>query len=132
MPRIIRPPEMWSSVAAVIAVIAGVRPGIWKIAEPMRMRSVLAASHASTVAVSEPYASAAQTESKPGGLGLAHDLELLLGRQAETPVPHVQTQAQLQVSFHRAGTTLKWPTARRTLARSGGNAIVWLRGATTT
>ena len=53
-PRIIRPFEMLSSVAAVIAVIAGVRPGIWKIAEPIRIRSVLAASHASTVAASEP------------------------------------------------------------------------------
>ena len=40
MPRIIRPPESWSSVAAVIAVIAGVRPGIWKIAEPILIRSV--------------------------------------------------------------------------------------------
>ena len=45
---------MLSSVAAVMAVIAGVRAGIWKIAEPIRMRSVLAASQASTVAVSEP------------------------------------------------------------------------------
>ena len=54
IPRIIRPPEMLSSVAAVMAVMAGVRAGIWKIAEPMRMRSVLAASQASTVAVSEP------------------------------------------------------------------------------
>ncbi len=38
MPRSMRPPESWSSVAAVIAVIAGVRPGIWKIAEPILMR----------------------------------------------------------------------------------------------
>ncbi len=58
-----RPPEMLSSVAAVIAVIAGVRAGIWKIAEPSFARSVLAASHASTVAASEPYASAAQIDS---------------------------------------------------------------------
>ena len=54
MPRIIRPSEMLSSVAAVIAVIAGVRPGIWKIAEPIRIREVFAASQARTVAVSEP------------------------------------------------------------------------------
>jgi hypothetical protein len=52
-------------VAAVIAVIAGERPGIWKMAEPILMRDVCAASHASTVAASEPYASAAQTESNP-------------------------------------------------------------------
>ena len=49
-----RPPEIWSSVAAVIAVIAGLRAGIWKIAEPSWMRSVSAASQASTVAASEP------------------------------------------------------------------------------
>ncbi len=41
-------------VAAVIAVIAGLRAGIWKIAEPSRIVSVRAASHASTVAASEP------------------------------------------------------------------------------
>ena len=58
-----RPSESWSSVAAVIAVIAGVRPGIWKIADPSLIVSVCAASQASTVAVSLPYASAAQTES---------------------------------------------------------------------
>ncbi len=45
---------MLSSVAAVIAVIAGVRAGIWKIAEPTLIFVVLAASQESTVAVSEP------------------------------------------------------------------------------
>ncbi len=54
MPSSIRPLESWSSVAAVIAVIAGVRPGIWKIAEPILIRSVCDASQASTVAVSDP------------------------------------------------------------------------------
>ena len=63
MPRIIRPPESWSIVAAVIAVMAGERPGIWKMAEPSLIVLVPAASQASTVAASEPYASAAQTES---------------------------------------------------------------------
>jgi hypothetical protein len=43
-----------SSVAAVIAVSAGVRPGIWKIAEPTSMVEVCAAIQASTVAASEP------------------------------------------------------------------------------
>ena len=42
MPSSTRPPESWSSVAAVIAVIAGERPGICRIAEPSRMRSVCA------------------------------------------------------------------------------------------
>ena len=54
MPRIIRPPESSSIVAAVIAVSAGVRPGIWKIADPSLIRLVPAASQASTVAASEP------------------------------------------------------------------------------
>ena len=49
-----RPFEITSSVAAVIAVIAGVRAGIWKIAEPSLIRSVCPASQASTVAASEP------------------------------------------------------------------------------
>ena len=49
-----RPSEMLSSVAAVIAVIAGVRAGIWKMPEASLARSVLAASQASTVAASEP------------------------------------------------------------------------------
>ena len=49
-----RPPEIWSSVAAVIAVMAGERAGIWKIADPSLIFSVEAASQASTVAASEP------------------------------------------------------------------------------
>ncbi len=49
-----RPPERVSRVAAVIAVIAGVRAGIWKIAEPTSIRSVRAATKDSTVAASEP------------------------------------------------------------------------------
>ncbi len=58
-----RPPDIRSSVAAVIAVFAGVRAGIWKIAEPILSVLVVAASHASTVAASVPHASAAQAES---------------------------------------------------------------------
>ncbi len=54
IPSSMRPPESWSSVAAVIAVIAGERAGIWKIAEPIRMRSVCAAIQPSTVAASDP------------------------------------------------------------------------------
>jgi hypothetical protein len=50
-------------VAAVIAVMPALRAGIWKIADPSLIRLVPAASQASTVAVSDPYASAAHTES---------------------------------------------------------------------
>ena len=45
--------------------MAGERPGIWKIAEPSLIFSVCPASHASTVAASDPYASADHTESYP-------------------------------------------------------------------
>ena len=58
-----RPFDSWSIVAAVIAVIAAERPGIWKMPDPRRILSVWPASQPSTVAVSEPYASAAHTES---------------------------------------------------------------------
>ena len=54
MPRIMRPPESWSSVAAVIAVIAAERPGIWKIAEPSRILEVAWASQPRIVAASDP------------------------------------------------------------------------------
>ena len=49
-----RPPDSSSRVAAVMAVIAGERAGIWKIAEPILIRSVWAAIQASTVAASDP------------------------------------------------------------------------------
>ena len=55
-----RPPESTSSPVAVMAVMAGVRAGIWKMAEPMSMRVVWAAIQASMVAASVPYASATQ------------------------------------------------------------------------
>ena len=54
MPSSIRPPESWSIVAAVIAVIAAERPGIWKIAEPSLIVDVACASQARIVAASEP------------------------------------------------------------------------------
>jgi hypothetical protein len=54
IPRSIRPSERLSIVAAVIAVIAGDRPGIWKIAEPSLIRDVTAASQPRIVAASEP------------------------------------------------------------------------------
>ena len=54
---------MRSSVAAVIAVFAGVRPGICMIAEPILIVDVVAASQVSTVTASVPHASAAHAES---------------------------------------------------------------------
>ena len=55
-----RPPVRVSSVAAVIAVIAGVRAGICMTPAPRPMVEVWAPSQARTVGASEPYASATQ------------------------------------------------------------------------
>jgi hypothetical protein len=49
-----RPSESWSIVAAVIAVIAALRPGIWKIPEPSLIVVVWPASQERIVAASEP------------------------------------------------------------------------------
>ena len=54
---------MRSSVAAVIAVAAGVRAGICMIAEPTLIRVVAAASHPRTDTASVPHASATHAES---------------------------------------------------------------------
>ena len=62
-PRRKRPSESRSSVAAVIAVFAGVRPGICMIALPSLILVVVAPSHARTLTQSVPQASAAQAES---------------------------------------------------------------------
>jgi hypothetical protein len=64
-PRRTRPPESWSSVATVIAVVAGVRAGICMIAVPIPICSVVAAIHDATVTASAPQASEVQTEWKP-------------------------------------------------------------------
>ena len=58
-----RPPDIASSVIAVIAVIAGVRAGICMIAVPRRIFLVSAPSQASGTMVSEPQASPVHTES---------------------------------------------------------------------
>jgi len=60
-----RPPESVSRVAAVIAVIAGVRAGICITALPTSMRSVCPAIQDSMVTESDPYASAAHTTAYP-------------------------------------------------------------------
>ena len=66
-----------SRLAAVIAVIAGVRAGICMTADPTWIVEVCAASQASTVGLSEPYASAAQTTSNPSVLGVLGQPELI-------------------------------------------------------
>ena len=60
-----RPPESLSIVAPAIAAAAGGRAGTCMIAAPSLIVSVCGASQASTLTTSEPYDSAAQTDSKP-------------------------------------------------------------------
>ena len=92
MPSSIRPPESWSSVAAVIAVIAGERPGIWKIAEPSLIVVGLPGEPAEdrrrvgAVGLRGPDRVVAEP------LGLAHELELLLRAEAEAPVADVHAE----------------------------------------
>ena len=125
MPSSIRPPEMLSSVAAVIAVIAGVRAG--HLEDRRAELDLLGVGgqpgeHGGgvrAVGLGRPDGVEARR------LGLADDLELLLGGQPETPVADVQTQPHATPLSDR-GTTLKWPTARRTLrGPAGETGIVW-------
>jgi hypothetical protein len=55
--------DIRSSVAAVIAVIAGVRAGICMIPAPSLIVDVVPPSHESTLTTSVPHDSAAQAES---------------------------------------------------------------------
>ena len=80
MPSSIRPSESWSIVAAVIAVIAGDRPGIWKMAEPSLIARVCPREPGEdrrgvgAVGLGRPHRVVAEP------LGLLDDLELLLAR----------------------------------------------------
>jgi hypothetical protein len=60
-----RPPESASIVIAVIAVLAGERPGSCMIAVPSRIFFVCAPIHARGDTASLPHASAVHTESNP-------------------------------------------------------------------
>ena len=53
---------VWASIFAVMAVMAGLRAAICRMAVPRRMRYVTAPSHARGTTASEPYASAVHTE----------------------------------------------------------------------
>ena len=65
IPQMKRPPESASMVAAVIAVIAGVRAGICMIPVASLMFFVCAPIQTSGEIASEPYASAVQIEWNP-------------------------------------------------------------------
>ena len=92
MPSSIRPPDSWSSVAAVIAVIAGERPGICMIAvpepDPLRLPGQPGEDghRVRPVGLGRPHGVVAEP------LGLLHQLELLPGRQPEPPVADVHPE----------------------------------------
>ena len=113
MPSSIRPPESWSIVAAVIAVIAAERPGIWKIAEPSLIRSVGLREPGEdrrgvgAVGLSGPDRVVAEP------LGLQHELELLLRGHARGPSNRCAGRVArfLSLLAAAAGRRLRWPRA---------------------
>ena len=115
MPSSIRPPEMLSIVAAVMAVMAGVRPGIWKMAEPSLSFSVCAPSQVEHGGGVRAVRLGGPDGVEAGGLGLADDLQLLGGGQPETPVPDVQTKTHVATLLSDAGTALNRPTRAPTV-----------------
>ena len=78
MPRMKRPSESWSSVAAVIAVIAAVRPGIWKIAEPSLIVVVWPAIQPRIVAASRAVGLGGPDGVVAERLGLLDDRQLVV------------------------------------------------------
>ena len=102
MPSSMRPPESWSIVAAVIAVIAGLRAGIWKIAEPSLIVDVRPGQPAEdrrgvrAVGLGGPDGVIAQP------LGLLDDLALIVGGQAQIPsIRCARRASRLQDPFQR-------------------------------
>ena len=87
-----RPPEMLSSVAAVIAVIAGVRAGIWKMPEAIfallgvRRDPGQHGRGVGAVGLGRPDRVVAEA------VRLLRHLELLVARDAEAPVTGEQSQ----------------------------------------
>ena len=90
-PRIIRPPVRWSRVSVCMAADVGVRPDSWTMAVPSLTFEVRLPHQARGVNASEPHASAAKTESKPGRLGGLHELAHTL-RGLGSPVPQLQSE----------------------------------------
>ena len=117
IPRIMRPSESWSIVAAVIAVIAGERPGHLEDAgaeADLRGLPREPAEHGRgvrAIGLCGPYGVIAQP------LGLLDDLELVLGGEAQAPVADVHAELHVQVSFQREGIR----------CRAGTRAYAWPR-----
>ena len=96
-----RPSESWSIVAAVIAVIAALRPGIWKIAEPSLIVLVPAGQPGEhgrgvgAVRLGGPDRVVAEP------LGLLHDLAAVARGEAEAPVADVDAEYARQLGSRR-------------------------------
>ena len=88
-----RPPSVsWSSVIAVIAQFAGVRPGICMIADPILIRVVFAASHDSTVTASRPPGLGRPRRVVAEPLRLDGQLDQVERRGAGRRVAHVEAE----------------------------------------
>ena len=90
-PRRNRPPESVSRVAAVIAVMAGVRAGIWKMAEPTSICSVCAATQASTRGGVGAVGLGRPGDGVSEAVGLAGEREVV-GVVAGAPVAEVDSE----------------------------------------
>ena len=89
-PRIIRPPERWSSVDAAIAVAVGVRAAICAIPVPILIVDVCAASQVEYTNASLPHVSATHTESKPSR-SAARFFDHAVARPLP-PIPEVESE----------------------------------------
>ena len=95
-----RPPLSRSRLAAVIAVSAGVRAGICITAEPTSILDVWAANQASTVGLSDPYASEAQTTENPRISACRASLQLPGAILRSDQIAEVEPEAH---TSHRSG-----------------------------
>ena len=128
-PSSIRPPESWSSVAAVMAVIAADRPGIRSTAEPSLMRLGLPRKPGE-----DGHGVGAVGLGGPGGLvpeplALPDELELLGRPEPEAPV------ADVEAELHSAASPGRWKTisgttqngeVRSTKRTASAMSAVWI------
>ena len=89
-------------MAAVIAVMAGVRAGICMIAVPSWILVVCATNHVSGVTASEPYASAVHTEWKPSDSARCTMRDRVGG--SRVPVAEVEPEAHARTLSERRQT----------------------------
>ena len=94
-----RPPDSWSIVAAVIAVIAALRPGIWKIAGSELDPCGLAGQPGEDRGCVRPVGLGGPDRVVAELLGGLHGRELLVGTTPEPPVADVQTELHRRSAY---------------------------------